>query len=197
MCLILLQCLVGALHSYVLFDVNISHCVQFAQGFQDFGWSQGSIDRKAPIRMETSEDYSTVSSDINIEFEFSRYVHSMPNESYEQNDLQFGSAAGVSSSLSRPLVTLSNQLNPFDNNGTGIRIRNRQVQNPPRIMLGAHAMMSQGEAPRRIRLQRKLQVGPVTCSAMALERRNWSPERESKPVATEVTSLLTGLSKIL
>jgi hypothetical protein len=88
----------------------------------------------------------------------------------------------ISSALSRPLVTSSNQLNPFDNNGTGIRIRTRQVKNPPRNEnFSMQAMMSQGEAPRRLRLQ----VGPVTCSAMATGYWNWSPEVESKPVATE------------
>lgn len=182
----MLQCLDGALRSYVLFDLHFSHCVQFAQGLR-IGQSCGS--------METSEDYSTDSSDINIEFEFSIYVHSMPNESYKQNDLQFGSAAGIA--LSRPLVTSNYQLNPFDNNGTGIRLRTRQVENPPRNEnLSMQAMMNQGEAPRRIRLQCKLQVGSVTCSAMAMGGSNWNPEVESKPVATEVTSLLTLLSKI-
>lgn len=45
-------------------------------------------------------------------------------------------------------------------NGTGIKIRSRQVQNPS----GASSFVVQGSAPRRIRLQKKLQVGPVSCS---------------------------------
>ncbi|KAF3432720.1 hypothetical protein FNV43_RR23822 [Rhamnella rubrinervis] len=126
------------------------------QGSLNIGRSVGFIPKKTPMRMESWGDYNEASS------------------------------------LSRPLVTLSNQSNPYDNNGTGIRLRAREVQTPQNLSLQAmmslgkaHGMMNQGEAPRRIRLQRKLQVGPVTCSAMAMEHRKWSPEVESVPVATE------------
>jgi hypothetical protein len=65
---------------------------------------------------------------------------------------------------------------------TGIRIRTRQPQNPLTEGVSLGGYVAQGTAPRRLRLQCKLQVSA-----------DWSggPEdHESKPITTEVRSLL-------
>ena len=66
---------------------------------------------------------------------------------------------------------------------TGIRIRTRQPQNLPLTEgVSQGGYVAQGTAPRRLRLQRKIQVSA-----------DWSggPEgHESKPITTEVRSLL-------
>lgn len=67
------------------------------------------------------------------------------------------------------------------NFGTGIKIRTRQ----PRNQESAGNVASQGNASRRIRLQKKLQIGPVLCShETGLSNRKAS--YEEKPLIDEV-----------
>lgn len=70
-------------------------------------------------------------------------------------------------------------------NGTGIRIRSRPARNDPSNMNPA----IQGTAPRRIRLQRKIQVHPVQpiFSNEAVKYEGCAPEdHDSKPTIAGV-----------
>ncbi|XVF12780.1 hypothetical protein REPUB_Repub08aG0149200 [Reevesia pubescens] len=84
---------------------------------------------------------------------------------------------------------LSNHVNAtcsVDNAFTGIRIRSRPAQRQP----DTENSVTQGDAPRRIRLQRKLQVGTLYCSNAI---NNWSSEEkedDSKPVVTKEVKIM-------
>ena len=72
-----------------------------------------------------------------------------------------------------------------DNAITGIRIRSRTAPSQP----CTENSMTQGDAPRRLRLQCKLQVHSLYCGNAI---NNWSSEEkedDSKPVVTKVRSL--------
>lgn len=86
-----------------------------------------------------------------------------PLNSVGNDDLGFGTA---SSSYQETIMSNADRSGGqicsiiSDNpSGTGIKIRSRQVQNPS----GNPNFADHGSAPRRIRLQKKLQVGPVHC----------------------------------
>ncbi|KAG2701293.1 hypothetical protein I3843_06G034500 [Carya illinoinensis] len=122
------------------------------------------ITSEAPLQVGTTpEYYSNASSERDVN-ENKGYVALPHNESFEQRAFSSDGTGGVVS--------------------TGIRIRTRQPQNQPSI-----ANSAQGSAPRRLRLQCKLQVQPPHCGPMS---ENWSgPEdHELKIAATEVRSLL-------
>ncbi|XP_062147475.1 protein NTM1-like 9 isoform X2 [Alnus glutinosa] len=68
---------------------------------------------------------------------------------------------------------------------TGIRIRTRQSQNEPLMEGVSKGSVAQGIAPRRLRLQCKLQVLPVQCSPMSADWSGGAGGHESKPIATE------------
>ncbi|XP_015878714.1 NAC domain-containing protein 91 isoform X2 [Ziziphus jujuba] len=87
---------------------------------------------------------------------------------------------GVTSSLPKASAASGNQLN--DDNVTGITRRIRQWPNPPS---NENSVFRQGEAPRRIRFQCKLQVGSVSCGPMARDHRIRKPEEELKPAVKE------------
>ncbi|XP_041014799.1 NAC domain-containing protein 62-like [Juglans microcarpa x Juglans regia] len=126
---------------------------------QDYLCSEEIIKREAPLPVGTTpEDYGNVSFEHDVE-ENRGNVALPQNESIEQGALSAGGASGEVS--------------------TGIRIRTRQPQNQPSIGNSA-----QGSAPRRLRLQCKLQVQPLHCGPMSEE---WStPEdHELKGAATE------------
>ena len=61
--------------------------------------------------------------------------------------------------------------------GTGIRIRVRQRDNQP----SAETSWLQGTAPRRIRLQKKIQVGSVLCGSFSCKEEN----HEAKPIVAK------------
>ena len=64
--------------------------------------------------------------------------------------------------------------------GTGIRIRVRQRDNQPI----ADNSWLQGTAPRRIRLQKKIQVGSVRCGSFSCKEEN----HKAKPIMAKVRS---------
>jgi len=67
---------------------------------------------------------------------------------------------------------------------TGITIRQRSQKIQPGIGNSA-----QGSAPRRIRLQCKLQVQPLTSNLVPEDWRHTTGDHELKPVVTDVRSL--------
>ena len=82
----------------------------------------------------------------------------------------------------------SNDLNPIVTADAGfpIRRRFRPLPNPTSTdETGAPHTMIQGFAPRRIRLQRKLQI---SCSFKSGAHQSSKPEEEQKPVIKEVFS---------
>ncbi|XP_062147473.1 NAC domain-containing protein 91-like isoform X2 [Alnus glutinosa] len=68
---------------------------------------------------------------------------------------------------------------------TGIIRRTRQSQNEPLMEGVSKGSVAQGIAPRRLRLQCKLQVLPVQCSPMSADWSGGAGGHESKPIATE------------
>lgn len=64
--------------------------------------------------------------------------------------------AALSAASQIPFVGYNSS--PAANSGTGIKIRHRNSQQAPDQNTVAH-----GTAPRRLRLQKKLQLGPVQC----------------------------------
>ena len=138
--------------------------MQLEAGFQGVMSFTENFPREASIHVETPEVHGTVSL--------------AQAESYNRNVVPFGSALS------------SNDLNPNpvvngDSGSLVIRRRARQLQNPPFAdeTEVPHAMMFQGAAPRRLRLQRKLQI---SCSFKSVKYQNSKPEEESKPAVTEV-----------
>lgn len=66
---------------------------------------------------------------------------------------------------------------------TGIRVRPRTSQVPPQWL----NQNSQGTANRRLRFQRRLQIGPVSCTAQSVKHScDEAEELSSKSVVTEV-----------
>lgn len=111
-------------------------------------------------------------------------------EEYKPEDFASGGAAEqtYNSSLkesSDHLTTVaSGEVRP------GIRIRTRQPQNEPLMKGVSTGSVAQGTAPRRLRLQCKLQVLPLQCSPMSADWSGGAGGQESKPIATGVRSLL-------
>lgn len=68
---------------------------------------------------------------------------------------------------------------------TGITIRQRSQKIQP----GIGNFMAQGSAPRRLRLQCKLQVQPLTSNLVPEDWRHTTGDHELKPVDTDVRSL--------
>lgn len=131
---------------------------------QDYLCSEEIIKSEAPLLVVTTpEDYGNVYSEHDVE-ENRGNVALPQNVIFDQGTLSAGRACSEVS--------------------TGIRIRTRQLQNQPSIGNSA-----QGSAPRRLRLQRKLQVQPLHCSPMS-EGWNTPEDQELKAAATEVRSLL-------
>lgn len=126
----------------------------------------GLMEREAPLQMDTTPEYVVEQRrDFSVlEAGFCKREDSSPSTAAAEshNYGLTGSTAVVS-----------------DEFRTGIRLRTRQrqpsIENPD-----AQGIALQGTAPRRIRLQCKLQMRPVRCSAAC----------ESKPIAAEVRSLL-------
>lgn len=77
--------------------------------------------------------------------------------------------------------TGSNAVGSDNNIGTGIKIRTRQ----PRSQASAQNPVTQGTAPKRIRLQTKLQVGSVSCSKPK-DLSHGEENYEVKPLVIEV-----------
>lgn len=137
--------------------------VKLEAGFQGVMSFTENFPGEASIHVETPEVHGT--------------VYLAQAESYNRNVVPFGSA--VSSNDLNP--------NPVVNGDSGplvIRRRARQLQNPPFAdeTEVPHAMMCQGAAPRRLRLQRKLQI---SCSFKSVKYQNNKPEEESKPAVKE------------
>nr|AIA57510.1 NAC domain-containing protein [Boehmeria nivea] len=105
-------------------------------------------------------------------------VYSVSGEPYNRSALPFGSAIS------------SNDSNLAVNEGafTGIRLRTRHLQAAPisNETEVPHFMMAQGMAPRRLRLQKKLQI---SCSIKSVESRSHGLEEDSKSVLTEVINV--------
>lgn len=137
--------------------------MQFEAGFQGVMSFTENLPGEASMHVETPEVHGT--------------VYLAQPESYNRNVAPFGSALS------------SNDLNPNpvvngDSGPLGIRRRARQLENPPFAETELpHEMMFQGAAPRRIRLQRKLQI---SCSFKSVKYQNNKPEEESKPAVKEV-----------
>lgn len=97
-------------------------------------------------------------------------------------------------------VVSRNQLNVTvkDNAGTGIKIRNRQLQSLPSTdnFVRQNVSPIQGNAPRRILLQRKLQVGSVDCHIETAEDWSFPWKEDSKSFITGVTSLPNAIKLI-
>ena len=80
--------------------------------------------------------------------------------------------------------TSSTAFQSGDTSGTGIRIRPRSSQNlQPQFDYG-----KQGSAPRRLRIQCKLQIGPVSCSRKSSDFMSGDEAKKSKSVNAEVRS---------
>lgn len=143
--------------------LDFSHCMQLEAGLQGAMSFVGTFPGEASIYTENPEDHST--------------GYLALAEPYSRNVLPFGSAVSI------------NDPNPILNEDSGPVIirRTRQLQNPPSSIETEvpHVMMIQGAAPRRIRLQKKLQI---SCSFKSVGRQNIKPEEESKPVVKEVIS---------
>ncbi|PON71937.1 NAC domain containing protein [Parasponia andersonii] len=101
------------------------------------------------------------------EVKFEGGLQGLSSESYIANALPFGSAQS------------SNDLNSIVTDNVDIRIRRRSH---PHQNLPSSGLMAQGTAPRRIRLQRKLQI---SCSFNSVEHQSFRPEDELKPVVKE------------
>lgn len=69
--------------------------------------------------------------------------------------------------------------------GTGIRIMTRQT--PPTSTLRP-SIMTQGEAPRRIMYQSKLQIGSIQCRNISKNLHYRPEDHERKLIAVEVRS---------
>jgi hypothetical protein len=84
----------------------------------------------------------------------------------------------------------NNHLNLFASGEVrnGFSITPRQRQNQPSNE-NSMTQMAQGTAPRRLRLQCKLQVRPLITSLMSEDCSYTTGDHELKPVATEVRSL--------
>lgn len=96
-------------------------------------------------------------------------------------------------------MVTSNQLNDVvnDDSGTGIKIRSRQQQSlPSNENFVRQNVASQGKAPRRLRLQCKLQVGPVNCRIKIGERSRCQSEEDMKSLITGVISLPIATKRI-
>lgn len=149
-----------------------------------------NIASATPLKMErTPEDFRTVTSqnivnEPSINFRNSCYLDDFcyaDVESCEQDVFssvsttgQFHNAVGGYGDSNNHTVGIANS-NIVE---TGIRTRTRKPQsNPCREGFGM-----QGDAPRRLRLQYKLQVGPVRLQSCMPE------EDESKPIVLEVRS---------
>uniref|UniRef100_A0A5B7AHB0 NAC domain-containing protein n=1 Tax=Davidia involucrata TaxID=16924 RepID=A0A5B7AHB0_DAVIN len=127
---------------------------QFDPDLEGYGWFGQNFGRKAPLHMETSPGAWGTPND-----EHQRNMGFLQNDLLRQDAV---SAGGQYYNLFNSLeesTSGSNAVGGGDIFGTGIRIRTRQPQNP-----SAQNFATQGTAPRRIRLQKKLQVGPVLCS---------------------------------
>lgn len=102
------------------------------------------------------------------------------------------SASGQSYFSNSPEEQSINTISAGNDNmfGTGIRIRTREHQNQP----GDAHSGGQGTAPRRIRLQKKLHVGPVTCGNFGdLSYKEENSEAKT-PIVAKVRSLRRRLS---
>lgn len=127
-----------------------------------------NFDREAAVKREASSLEGTV-----------LQMYSAPGAPYVSNDHAVGSLGFPESTYSGhydyppsfdgskvpdfPKVAQSgvcnNMVSSESASGTGIKLRTRQMHNQPDDMQSK----PQGTAPRRIRLQKKLQAGPVEC----------------------------------
>ncbi|KAF5442629.1 hypothetical protein F2P56_035269 [Juglans regia] len=118
------------------------------------------VEREAPLQVGATPEYCSNASFEHDVDENRGYVALPHNESFEQIAFSSGGTGGEVS--------------------TGIRIRTRQPQNQPPI-----ANSAQGSAPRRLRLQCKLQVQPLHCGPMS-EDQSRPEDHELKIAATEL-----------
>lgn len=115
---------------------------------------EDNIKQESPFQSEVSFEMPGIEQDGH-----SSYVSS----GYDQRNLGYATSFG---GLPNDFSTLSsgNHITHVSNvenstSGTGIIIRKRQIPNQSTVQSSA----PHGTAPRRIRLQKKLQVGPVQC----------------------------------
>lgn len=141
---------------------------QLEAEFPNSLWSEA-----AHFKMERpSDDYISLTNQCFLE-----------PESLKQDVFSSGSTADQSYNCYNKL---NNHMDAIGNNdiaGTGIRIRTRQLQSN----LKNDGLFTQGTAPRRLRLQCKLQVGPVVYKVSGAET-DMIEEYESKPLVGEVRS---------
>ncbi|XP_030460407.1 protein NTM1-like 9 isoform X3 [Syzygium oleosum] len=105
---------------------------------------------------------------------------SMLGVSYGE-ELIFQSDANPNSIHLQGPGTSSTAFQSGDTSGTGIRIRPRSSQNlQPQFDYG-----KQGSAPRRLRIQCKLQIGPVSCSRKSSDFMSGDEVKKSKSVNAE------------
>ncbi|KAJ8536971.1 hypothetical protein K7X08_035372 [Anisodus acutangulus] len=149
-----------------------------------------NFDRESAVKREVNSTEATV-----LEARGAPYVsndHAVGNLGFFQNTYagHYGYPAGFGGSQvpNFPSVEQSggynNVVSSDSGSGTGIKLRPRQMQNQPDDMQSR----PQGTANRRIRLQMKMQVGPVECRIRRQEAESHQAVTEGEKASDEHSS---------
>ncbi|KAF8412048.1 hypothetical protein HHK36_000001 [Tetracentron sinense] len=144
-------------------------------------WFNEHVDTRDSLQMQTP--YGTQASFYDREYGGGN-MGLLPDDSAGLDASSADSAMDPFHDLFNSPEELSSQKNPVSGSHgpieTGIKIRTRQPQNQP----SSHNFVTQGTAPRRIRLQRKLSQVPVCCGKVR-ESNCSTEDSEPKPSVIE------------
>ncbi|PNT08800.1 hypothetical protein POPTR_012G007500v4 [Populus trichocarpa] len=155
--------------SYSGSDVDMEP-IRIEQGFQGAVFPEGNIDEKPS---------STLLYDSNVHQQ-PIYLGSLQNGSYALQSVASISATDQLNTLNKPSNS-TNEVGGSDTNWNGIRTR---VHNPRNRQFGRN-FNTQGDAPRRLRLQCKLQVQPIQFSTKSEDFNSGEGELEYECIVTK------------
>ncbi|KAJ6976452.1 hypothetical protein NC653_028552 [Populus alba x Populus x berolinensis] len=155
--------------SYSGSDVDMEP-IRIEQGFQGAVFPEGNIDEKPS---------STLLYDSNVHQQ-PIYLGSLQNGSYALQSVASISATDQLNTLNKPSNS-TNEVGGSDTNWNGIRTR---VHNPQNRQFGRN-FNRQGDAPRRLRLQCKLQVQPIQFSTKSEDLNSGEGELEYECIVTK------------
>ncbi|CAL8128216.1 unnamed protein product [Prunus armeniaca] len=183
------QPLFSPLHSQMQTELYYCGSNNFNNGHQGVKFQYGTNDQDADISeflssiFNSSGEHSDVDAKVAVpcETEFQNPVQSEGN--IDRKGPVQNESTRIDCDQSSMFRVTSNHSNVFltGDAGTGIRLRARKTQN----LTSTENFARQGDAPRRLRLQRKV----LYCSNLSKDWNCRPEDQETKPMAVEVRSL--------